>query len=88
MGFLKDVDDMKKMSFKDKMKKSMEPTFKTKPAKKEAAQPTEQEKFHKKANIITTGIALWFSIPVFLFVAIIMVFVGFWVWDMIVGLFS
>lgn len=80
---------MKKMSFKDKMKKSTE-HFKTVPAKKEKVKPQikEQEKFHKKANIISTGIALWVMIPVFLFIAIIMVFVGFWIWDMIVGLFS
>lgn len=91
---------MKNMSFKDKVNKSKE-QFKegmSVPVEKNnviaqvktESKPkiSDQEKFYKKANFAAKGIAFWFLIPVFLVIGIIGVFVLFWIWDMIVGLFS
>lgn len=49
--------------------------------------PTEQEKLHKAGNTIVKGVSFYLLIPVFAIFAIIATFAGFWIWDMITGLF-
>ncbi|CDQ22584.1 hypothetical protein [Halobacillus karajensis] len=45
--------------------------------------PTEQEKFYKRANTAGKGIALYFAMPLFLGIAIVLTFIGFQIWEWI-----
>lgn len=77
------------MSIKDEMNKFKE-TYKEGVAKEQAKQDaksavSEQEKLAKTGNFVMKGCAFWFLIPVFLIIAIILVFAGFALWDAITG---
>lgn len=51
--------------------------------KEEVNKPTEQEKLAKTGNFLIKGVALWFLLPVFAFIAIAGLFFFVWIWDMI-----
>ncbi len=45
--------------------------------------PTEQEKFYKRANTAGKGIAFYFALPLFFGIALVLLLIGFQIWEWI-----